>query len=176
MSAPTSAASALHQIWVVFARPVPPAGDLRMAVPELRLFLSALGARGSVDASAARLLARYGARPPPGFAGGAAGETTLDFAAFSLLVAQEALGPTAASEGRGGGGPAGAELLRVFARADADGDGALSSAEVAALLGADGRPVSDAEVGAVMEEAGAGGGGRGLSLAQFLHVNETQTR
>ena len=140
-----------------------------METGELLAFLRALGQTGSVEASCAALLARYGSRE----LGGA-----LDFASFELLVTQEALGPAAPAGGGGGGGGGGGsdtELARVFARADADGDGFLSAAEVAALLGADGKPVGDAEVAAIMEEAGCPAEGR-LSLAQFLAVNCIQSR
>ena len=137
-----------------------------METGELLAFLRALGQTGSVEASCAALLARYGSRE----LGGA-----LDFASFELLVTQEALGPAAPAGGGGGGGGSDTELARVFARADADGDGFLSAAEVAALLGADGKPVGDAEVAAIMEEAGCSAEGR-LSLAQFLQVNMIQSR
>jgi Ca2+-binding EF-hand superfamily protein len=163
-----TATSALRQLFNMFARPRPPAGALTMETPELLHFLRALGQAGSVEAACASLLARYGSREHAG---------ALDFPAFELLVAQEALGPRAPAGGGGAGGGGGAdtELARVFARADADGDGLLSAAEVAALLGADGKPVGDAEVAAVMEEAGASAEGK-LSLAQFLRVNLIQTR
>jgi Ca2+-binding EF-hand superfamily protein len=163
-----TATSALRQLFNMFARPRPPAGALTMETPELLHFLRALGQAGSVEAACASLLARYGSREHAG---------ALDFPAFELLVAQEALGPRAPAGGGGAGGGGGAdtELARVFARADADGDGLLSAAEVAALLGADGKPVGDAEVAAVMEEAGASAEGK-LSLAQFLQVNLIQTR
>jgi hypothetical protein len=168
-----TATSALRQLFNMFARPRPPAGALTMETPELLHFLRALGQAGSVEAACASLLARYGSREHAG---------ALDFPAFELLVAQEALGPRAPAGGggaggggAGGGGGADTELARVFARADADGDGLLSAAEVAALLGADGKPVGDAEVAAVMEEAGASAEGK-LSLAQFLQVNLIQTR
>ena len=161
-----TATSALRQLFNMFARPRPPAGALTMETPELLHFLRAVGQTGSVEAACASLLARYGSREHAG---------ALDFPAFELLVAQEALGPRAPAGGGAGGGGADTELARVFARADADGDGLLSAAEVAALLGADGKPVGDAEVAAVMEEAGASAEGK-LSLAQFLQVNLIQTR
>ena len=160
-----SPAAALRQLFALFARPAPD-GALRMRAAELAVFLQALGARDGVPAAAARLLARYGAQAPHDAAAG------LDFAAFSLLVAQEPLGPAPPPNEDGA---ADTELARVIARADGDGDGALSAAEVAALLAADGRPVGDAEVSAVLEEAGAAGK-NAMSLAQFIALNGTQTR
>ena len=163
-----ASSAALRQLFNMFACPRAPTGLLLMETGELLSFLRALGQTGSVEASCAALLARYGSRE----LGGA-----LDFASFELLVTQEALGPAAPAGGGGGGGGGGSdtELARVFARADADGDGFLSAAEVAALLGADGKPVGDAEVAAIMEEAGCSAEGR-LSLAQFLQVNLIQSR
>jgi len=148
----------------MFARPQSPSGALLLHTPELLSFLHALGQKGSVEDVCAQLLARYGSRDGGG----------LDFFAFELLVAQESLGPGALSGGGGGGG-ADTELARVFARADGDGDGFLNAMEVAALLGADGKPVGDAEVAAIFEEAGVAPGGK-LTLAQFLAVNLIQTR
>ncbi len=165
--ASTSASSALRAVFNIFARPRAPSGALTLETPELLNFLNALSQAGSAESACAGLLARYGCRD----AGGG-----LDFAAFELLVSQEQLGPAGGGGGAAGGGGGGAdtELARVFARADADGDGFLSAAEVAALLAVDGKPVGDAEVVAILEEAGAANGK--MSLAQFLAVNMVQTR
>jgi Ca2+-binding EF-hand superfamily protein len=146
----------LHAVFSLFARQQ--GGAAAMGAPELGAFLAALA--GAPYPGAPALLARYG---------GASG--SLAFPAFCQLVCSEAL-PGLGGAPLGGAAAVRQELARVFSAADADGDGALSAGEVRAVLEADGQRASEAEVRAVLEEAGAGGGsgGGGITLERFLQL------
>jgi calcium-binding protein CML len=64
------------------------------------------------------------------------------------------------------------EMERVFRKFDANGDGRISRAELAALFASVGHAATDDEVTRMMEEADADGDGF-ISLAEFAALNAT---
>ncbi len=179
MSSSSEGSSVNAQIGVIFnlfAKTIPPNSLEGMGVQELTNFLLALDAGASetdvgVNSApaelsalmAATLIGRYDSR----------NIGSLNKADFHLLLSSEGLAgiagaPASTSEA------AAAELARIFAKNDLDGDGLLDRHDVRRMVETDGSRVTDREVDEILEQAGDDIGETHMTLEGFMELSKTQ--